>query len=86
MAGLALVYPRGVRPVYVLLCLLALPVGLAVSEAMLMLLFYGILFPLGMIFRIVGRDGLQRRMDPAATCYWQPRRQPGDVASYMRQW
>lgn len=86
LAGLGFAYPRGLRPIYVGLCLLTLPIGLVVSEVMLMLLFYGILFPLGMVFRLVGRDGLQRRLNPKAVTYWQPRKQPTGAASYLRQW
>jgi hypothetical protein len=34
----------------------------------------------------MGRDPLQRKFDPAATSYWQPKAQPKDAASYFRQW
>jgi hypothetical protein len=34
----------------------------------------------------LGRDSLQRKFEPEATTYWQPKRQPADTADYFRQW
>jgi hypothetical protein len=86
LAGLAMVYPRGAKPLYIMLCLAAMPIGLAVSEITLALLFYGVVVPLGMIFRLAGRDALRLRIDRSAESYWRPKRQPTDPATYLRQW
>jgi hypothetical protein len=85
-AALGLFRPRALRPIFVLLSLLALPVGLVVSELTMALLFYGVFLPIGMVFRLLGRDSLQRKFEPEATTYWQPKRQPADTADYFRQW
>jgi hypothetical protein len=37
------------------------------------------------LFRVMGRDALQRRIDRDAKSYWQPKAQPRDAGSYYRQ-
>lgn len=80
----ALVAPRAVRPVYRVWLVAAMPVGWVVSETLLRVIFYGVLTPIGLLFRLIGRDALRLRRDPVSS-YWHPRKQPDDVASYFRQ-
>jgi hypothetical protein len=40
----------------------------------------------GLLFRLMGRDPLQRRLEPAAASYWQPREQVTDLRRYYRQY
>ncbi len=79
------VRPRWLRPVFVGLCLITMPIGMVVSEVVLLVVFYSMFVPLGLLFRVAGRDSLQRKLDPKATSYWQPKRQPSGPASYLRQ-
>ncbi len=81
-----LVWPRAVKPVFLLLTLVTAPIGMLVGELTLVLLFYGLFVPLGLIFRLIGRDALQRKLDRGASSYWQRKRQPAGAASYLRQW
>jgi hypothetical protein len=76
--------PRAVLPLYLALMALAFPIGWAVSELLLRGIFYGILTPLGLVFRVIGRDPLQLRR-PEAASYWAPRPQRKDPLSYYRQ-
>jgi hypothetical protein len=86
LAGLGAIRPRGLRPVFLGLSLVAMPIGLAINELAMLLLFCGVFLPIGLIFRVIGRDGLTRKFDAEASSYWQPKRQPKDAASYFRRW
>jgi hypothetical protein len=86
MAALALVYPRGLRPIFVSLALGAFPIGWVVSELALLVLFFAVVLPIGLILRALGHDPLDRRLDRQASSYWQRKKPPGGVASYFRRW
>lgn len=88
--GLALaiagqVRPQLIKPVFLGACLVAFPIGLVVSEALLALMYFGVFLPVALWFRIIGRDALQRQLEPNASTYWQPKKQAKDAASYFRQ-
>ncbi len=71
LAGLlSLVWPEANRPLYVGLSLVAFPIGFVLSYAIMGLLFYGMIAPLGFVFRLAGRDPLQRSFLPDAQTYW----------------
>lgn len=84
LAGLAL--PPLIRPVYVVLMAVTLPIGLVVSTLLLGAVYYLAVTPIGLLARILGYDAMRRRSDPAAESYWIKR--PGDtkVARYFRQY
>ena len=86
LAGLGTLYPRSLRPLFIGLSLVTFPIGLLVSELALLVLFYGAFLPIGLLVRLTGRDLLQRKFQPAADSYWQPKRQAPDAASYFRRW
>jgi hypothetical protein len=86
LAALGLVCPRAVQPVFLLLSLVTIPLGMILGELALLLLFYGLVVPLGLVSRLIGRDPLQQRLDRQASTYWQRKEQPSGPASYLRQW
>lgn len=69
-ALLSLLHPGANRPLYVGLTLVALPVGYLLSYLMMGALFYLLITPVGLLFRIIGRDPLHRRFEPGAESYW----------------
>jgi hypothetical protein len=79
-----LVRPVCVRPLFVALTVLTLPVGWVVSNVLLVVVFYGVLTPIGFLFRLQGRDVLDRRFRPDRESYWEPKAQPADLARYFR--
>ena len=85
LASIAAVYPRGIKPLFLGMTLLALPIGMAVHEVTMAVTFFGVFVPLGLVFRLIGRDPLAKRIDRQAPSYWQPKKQPRDAASYFRQ-
>ena len=77
--------PQTLRPLYVGLTAAALPIGFVVSHIIMAAVFYLVITPIALAFRVIGRDALQRRFEPERPTYWQPRRQPQDKARYFRQ-
>jgi hypothetical protein len=83
---LALVAPPLLRPLYVALTAITLPIGFVVSHVIMGILYFGVFTPVGLLFRLMGRDPLNRRLEPAASSYWLPREQVTDVERYFRQY
>jgi hypothetical protein len=86
MALLGLAYPRSLRPVFLGLSLLAIPIGIVVGEVALAVVYFGVVTPTAWISRRFGHDPLQRNFQPDAASYWQPKRPPQGPASYLRPW
>jgi hypothetical protein len=64
---------------------LSQPIGHAISAVLLGLIYYGLITPLALLFRIAGRDPLARRA-PALASYWEAKSEPRDVRRYLRQY
>jgi hypothetical protein len=80
---IGLVRPRAIRPVYTGLTRLTFPIGWVVSHALLLVMYFGIITPVGLLVRLF-RDPLDRSFDARASTYWAPR----DTAAphrYFRQ-
>lgn len=73
------------RWIFVGLMAVTLPIGFVVSIVVMALLFFGLLTPVGLVFRLMGRDILNRRFDPGASTYWQPHKQAHDAKRYFQQ-
>lgn len=84
-AVLGQVAPDANRPLYVAMSVAAYPVGWAVSQALLALMFFGLFAPVAIVFRWTGRDPLHRRLDRRAASYWHPARRDRPKESYFRQ-
>ena len=63
----------------------AFPIGWTVSHLLLLIVYYLILTPVGLILRLTGRDLLDRSIDRGAISYWTRREAPEDRARYFRQ-
>jgi len=48
-----------------------------VSPIVLGVIFFGVLTPTAWVIRLVGRDAMKRRYEPAASTYWVERKPPG---------
>jgi hypothetical protein len=83
---LAMVWPGGLRYVNVALMVAAYPIGLVMSFLVLLVIWYGVFTFVAIIFRLIGRDALQRSFDSAAPTYWQPKAMPTDPRRYLRQY
>jgi hypothetical protein len=82
---LGLIWPRIVRPIYVAWMVLAFPIGWSISQIILAVMFYGLFTPIGLIFRIIGRDALHRARQPGLESYWSAKTIPADPRRYFKQ-
>ena len=83
---MALLVPRLLRPFQRCWMVLGLCMGLVVSSALMIVLFYLVVTPLGLLMRLRGRDPLKRSFDRDAESYWIPReRGTADKKNYERQ-
>ena len=81
----ALVWPRGNWPLFVALSVLAFPVGYVLSHAVLALLFFGVLTPVGLVLRLLGRDPLGRAFEKEKSSYWVDLPEVRGQRDYFRQ-
>ncbi len=80
------VRPSVFRPVYLVWMTLALPIGWTVSHLLLVIVYYVVLTPIGLLMKLVGYDPLQRRLDRSAKSYWITHESPADTAQYFKQY
>jgi hypothetical protein len=73
------------RAIYICLTAVTLPIGLAVSFILLAAFYFLLLAPLGLLFRVVGRDPLQRKFDSTADTYWLRHHPPENLDRYFQQ-
>jgi Saxitoxin biosynthesis operon protein SxtJ len=61
--------------------------GYFVSRILLTIIFFLVIIPTGLIMRLVGKDPMDRKLDPAAATYWQRREPEPDqsIERYERQ-
>ncbi len=85
LAVLGLVAPKAIKPVFLALTIAATPIGIVLGEIAMLLIFFGVFLPIGLIYKMMNHDPLQRKLDRDATTYWQDKPQPRNVASYYRQ-
>jgi len=81
----SLVCLRITRLIYVGLTAITLPIGLTVSFLVLTLFFYLIITPVGLVFRLIGRDSMKRKFDSAARSYWVAHRPSKSLERYFHQ-
>jgi hypothetical protein len=78
-------WPNSIRPAYLAAMAVTKPIGHVVSLAFLAIVYYGVLTPLALAFRLSGRDALLRRHRDAQT-HWVDRIPTADVRDYLKQY
>ena len=73
------------RPMYVASMSLMYPFGWILSHVMVVVLFYLIITPLGLLMRLLGRDPMMRTFEPGRRSYWVERGPPDSTDRYFRQ-
>ena len=68
--GLGAAEPRLVRPVFVGLIYATAPLGWVVSHAVLAVVYYFVVTPIGLLLRLCGKDPLARGFEREASTYW----------------
>ncbi len=67
------------------LTLVTLPIGWILSFIMLAIFYYLIVTPIGLMFRLTGRDPLNRKFDSTSKSYWKKRKSPDTLDRYFHQ-
>ena len=78
--------PKALKPVFVGLMLIALPIGMVVTECLLLLIYFGLFLPIGLCFKIAKRDALKRSFEKSKKSYWEEKKMSKGATSYYRQW
>lgn len=65
--------PKSLRPVYKIWMMLSMALGFITSHLVLMILYYFLFTPIGLVMRFVRKDPLERAWDPEALTYWKKR-------------
>lgn len=81
----SLILPRLARIIYVVLVGIALPVGMTISFLLMAIFYYLILTPIGLFFRLTGRDLLDLKYKRTAESYWVKRKSPDSLKRYFHQ-
>lgn len=80
-----LVSLRLTRYIYVVMTAVTFPIGFVISLVVMSVFYYGLITPIGLVFRLIGRDVLCRRFDRRARSYWVKHRQTTDVERYFQR-
>ena len=73
------------RVIYLGFILATLPIGLLMSFLLLATFYFGILTPLALLFRLIGRDTLHRKFDPETKSHWITHQKPDNLDRYYNQ-
>lgn len=82
---LGLFAPNVLKPLYQLLTLVGFPIGFIVANLLLMFVFFLLITPLALWFRIIGRDELKIRWSSKIRPSWVDVPAPRDIDSYFQQ-
>jgi hypothetical protein len=62
------------------------PIAWLVSTALMAIAFYGLVTPLGLVFRLLGREGLDRTLLSDQDSYWQEKPTAENKQRYLKQY
>ena len=85
-AILAMVKPTFLKPLYYVLTAISAVIGPIVATVIMALIYYLVFLPLGLVFKMMGRDELHRTVDPDAKTYWAPEPEEQEPKRYFRQY
>ena len=81
---LSRINPSLVKPIFLALMLVALPIGFVLSFVLMGLVYFGLFTPVGLLFRLLRRDTMHKHPDPKIPSYWHERGAPRPPASYYK--
>lgn len=74
------------KPIYLGWLYAAYPIGWVISHVVMGIIYYLVITPIALVFKIMGRDALQRGIDKGAKTYWvEHRTGAGDPGRYFKQ-
>ncbi len=82
----AAVAPMVLFPLYKVWIKFAAALGRFNTKLLLGLVFFLMFTPIGILFRIIGKDLLDEKIDRNAETYWKPKEQIDDLSRYEKQY
>lgn len=79
-----IIAPARMRPVFLGLLAVTYPIGWVVSRLVLVMVYWLVMTPIGVLLRLTGHDALWLRHDPSTQSFWRRRETPDDKR-YLRQ-
>lgn len=77
--------PPVARILYILWMGLGITMGLVTSPIILALVFLVLITPVGLVFKLIQRDTMKRKLDRGAASYWEEYKETDDPATYVKQ-
>jgi hypothetical protein len=77
--------PRWLAHIFATWLFLTSPLSWLVSAVLLALVFYGIFTPLSFLFKLLGRESLDRRIRTDQDTYWRVKPAAKDIRRYFQQ-
>jgi len=74
------------RPIYVGWLYAVFPIGWTVSHVILLLIYYGVFTPTGLLMRLFGYDPMTRKIDRDSDSYWVAKAPIQDKSRYFNQY
>ena len=81
---LALVQPRLLAPLNRAWTRLGLLLGVIVAPIVMGVIYFGLITPMALLARLLGKDFLRLKRDPAAATYWLQRQNPRSSPERLR--
>jgi hypothetical protein len=81
---LTLIRPRLLHPLNILWTRLAVLISKVTNPIMTGLMFYVLFTPVAIVLRLMGKDLLRLKSEPAENTFWIPRDPPGPAPETMR--
>lgn len=73
------------KPIYLGWLYAAYPIGWVISHVVMGVIYYLVFTPIALVFKLIGRDALERKIDKNAKTYWVEHRTGGDPQRYFKQ-
>ena len=76
--------PQTIKPIYILLTAITTPIGIIVNMILLSVIYFLVITPLALFFKIIRRDALNKS-SKTADSYWEDLSQSSSKESYFKQ-
>lgn len=81
----ALAWPKGLAPIHRALRAAAKIIGFVVQQVALLVLYFVVLTPMGLLARLIGRNVMGARFRPNVESYWIDRPAPGPLSDELQR-
>jgi carbamoyltransferase len=83
---LSILWPRALRPIYLVWMIAVFPIGWLVSHVVLAAVYFGVFTPIGLLLRMTGYDPLGEKAQADDSSYWVKRPPPPASEQYFKQY